>query len=444
MSSTEVLPASSSLEPADHSGARETFIWLCGAAAIGSVFHLAGWADVSKVIAHFPWQVLAMYLGLELYATMLREAGLLDWLAARVAMLTRAERPRVIIGFAAMLMIVGLVNNNLTTLIVAFPILLPLLRAMNVSQRSLTLLLSMLLAVGNCAGAATPIGDFPAIMIMSSGLVTFAQYLLYCFPLFALTAAVLATIYRRLDGRHGDVVELGHRGLVAQIVARRHEHYRVNIQGLKWLGGVFALMVVAWLVIPIAVVPPVAIAWGGLAMAGFGADRAGMRSPLSNVDVTPMLRMIAVFFAASVIGASPLIDGMARVFSALDVGVPLLLLLIMVLTTVLCALIDAGGAAAALLPLLVKLAADGAPLANYRPIAVVAFASAICAGSSLFLTSATAGQLMAAKVQSAELVDASDRRLVFGFRQYLPYGGMNCGVQLLLAFGWVYLLLVLA
>jgi len=47
----------------------------------------------------------------------------------------------------------------------------------------------MLLAVGNCAGAATPVGDFPALLIMAAGVTTFGTYLALAFPLFLLTAA---------------------------------------------------------------------------------------------------------------------------------------------------------------------------------------------------------------------------------------------------------------
>ena len=53
----------------------------------------------------------------------------------------------------------------------------------------------MILALSNTGGAASSVGDFPAIVIMTSGITSFLGYLLHVFPLFALTSAALVLVW---------------------------------------------------------------------------------------------------------------------------------------------------------------------------------------------------------------------------------------------------------
>lgn len=44
-------------------------------------------------------------------------------------------------------------------------------------------LFAAILALSNTGGAASPVGDFPAIIIMTSGITDFIHYLTHAFPL---------------------------------------------------------------------------------------------------------------------------------------------------------------------------------------------------------------------------------------------------------------------
>ena len=59
----------------------------------------------------------------------------------------------------------------------------------NVNKRFLTILFSSVLITSNLAGASTPIGDFPALYLLSQEVISFASYLTNATP-FTLIAVI--------------------------------------------------------------------------------------------------------------------------------------------------------------------------------------------------------------------------------------------------------------
>lgn len=418
----------------------EAFRWLLGAALLSAPIVVFGGGDVAEAFAAFPVQVVAVYVALELFTSLIRATGLLDVLSVRAATYARSDRRRVLVVFSVLLMGIGTVNNNLTALIVVFPVLVAVLRALQPSPAYLRLLFSLVLAVGNCAGAATPVGDFPALLIMSTGIVSFGTYLVLAFPLFCATAAVLVLVYRRLAAR-AQAAEPGWSQLDAEVslalLAERHRHRRVDRGAVARLAIVFAVMVLVWVVVPFDVVPPALVAWGGLAVAAVLVERGGIEPQFRSFDLDGVLRIMAVFFVAALIGTTPLVPAIAEHLAAATDEPVLLILGVMVCTALVCAVIDAGGAAAALLPMVQALTAPGQPLDDVTAITVIAFAASICAGSSMLLTSATAGQLLSSKVAAAGFPDDEGGTARFGFGSYLRFGLLNFSVQLGVAAIWV-------
>lgn len=63
----------------------------------------------------------------------------------------------------------------------------------------------------------------------------------------------------------------------------------------------------------------------------------------------------------------------------------------------------------------------------------VAYAAAICAGSSLFMWSATAGFILSGKVNGADIEAEDGKKTSWGVGQYLKYGFVNYAIQLSIA-----------
>ena len=83
------------------------------------------------------------------------------------------------------------------------------------------------------------------------------------------------------------------------------------------------------------------------------------------------------------------------------------------------------------MPVIVELCAG--PLSAQSHWIAVAYAAAICSGSSLFMWSATAGFVLSEKVNAAGLEDETGRRMLWGVGQYLKYGLVNYAIQLSIA-----------
>jgi Na+/H+ antiporter NhaD/arsenite permease-like protein len=410
------------------------FVWLLAAGAVGAAAAIGG-ISPAAVTRLFPWEILAIYAALELFSGLLVATGALDVVAVRTARLSRGKQAMIMVSFSLLLFSVGLGNNNLTSILVSLPAMLVLLRSIELTRRYANAFFGLILGISNCGGAATPVGDFPAILIVGSGVISFRTYLVLAFPLFALTALTLVVVYRVLFTSRGSETDRG-APLSIRLLEARHRHRQVNRPALHRLAAVFAGMLFVWMRFDAAVVPPAVVAWIGVAVAAVVLSPTGVAARFEQFDLDPVLRISAVLLVAAVAMATGAIDRLADVLTD-HIDNPLMLLLaVMCLTTVLCGVFEAGATAAAMLPLIHAFTGPGGALHDMSAIAVVAFAASICAGSSMLLTSATAGQLLAAKVRSAQLITNDGLTMEWGFRAYLPFGLLNCAIQFAVAVAW--------
>ena len=104
---------------------------------------------------------------------------------------------------------------------------------------------------------------------------------------------------------------------------------------------------------------------------------------------------------------------------------------IMIITSMVAGVFSAGPAAAAMMPVIVELC--NGPLSAQSDWIAVAYAAAICAGSSLFMWSATAGFILSGKVNSARLSEENGLSVSWGAGNYLKYGIVNYAIQLSIA-----------
>lgn len=90
----------------------------------------------------------------------------------------------------------------------------------------------------------------------------------------------------------------------------------------------------------------------------------------------------------------------------------LLVMAIMMITLLVAGVFSAGPAAAAMMPVIIELC--NGPLAAQSDWIAVAYAAAICAGSSLFMWSATAGFILSGKVNAARIEGEDGNEVTWG------------------------------
>lgn len=391
---------------------------LAGAALSCAAAALLGVASVSQVFAAVPWNVLLILVALGLFTHRLADTQLFGLASVGLVRLARARPAALLVLGAIGTYAVSSVVNNLTALFVILPVLLTVFSLSGVSHRFVVWSLGSILVACNLGGAATPIGDFPAVLLLGSGVMSFGQYLRDAAPPTLVALAVfLLIVGMRRPARDVPTTPLGRR-LTLATLTRLYRGTRLDWRLLGPCLGALAGMVVGWLLIPPSSgIGPDMVAWLGAGVALLARPSQGEQAIKRAVDVEAVLFLLALFLMVGVVRETGLFSELGLWLRRAPVAPELQLVLFLVAAALLTGLFSAGPSMAALLEVADVLARHFPPGPVY-----VGLALAVCAGSSLFLTAATAGPLMQSLTERAALRDVNGRAVHFGFRDYLGVG----------------------
>lgn len=388
-----------------------------------------GVTSVAGVFAAVPWNVLLILVALGLFTHRLADTQVFGLASVALVRSARAHPLGLLVLSTLGTYAVSSVVNNLTALLVILPVLLTVFGLAGVSQRFVVWSLGLMLVACNLGGAATPIGDFPAVLLLGSGAMGFADYLRQALPATLLALALLIALVLALrPARDVPATSLGRR-LTLATLGQLYRGVRLD-QRLLWpCLGALAGMVAGWLLLPPAWgIGPEVVAWLGAGLVLAAQPAKGERALKQAVDVEAVLFLLALFLMVGVVRETGLFGAMARLLQTAPLSPEGQLVLFLIAAALLTGLFSAGPAMAALLEVADVLATRLPPDAVY-----VGLALAVCAGSSLFLTAATAGPLMQSLTERASLRDVNGRAVAFGFREYLGVGLLGFCVILTVA-----------
>ena len=318
--------------------------------------------------------------------------------------------------------------NNITAVMMILPIVFVLLKTLEVDQQYVCTFFATILALSNTGGAASPVGDFPAIVIMTSGITSFLSYLTHAFPLFALTSAVLIIVWAIHVKKEKDDGAI--RSLAVSNLKSQYKNIEIRFDVLKCLEIVFVGMFLAWCFVPQNIIPPEIIAVLGYVVAMVICSIKKIKVG-QLMDLKSVLTIASFLFFAQVISQTGLLNLIA-VYLQTNISNPkLLVMAIMVITSLVAGVFSAGPAAAAMMPVIIEICKG--PLGAQSDWIAIAYAAAICAGSSLFMWSATAGFILSGKVNTANIEEEGRKKISWGVAQYLKYGFVNYAIQLSIA-----------
>lgn len=395
---------------------------------LGTSIALAYGIPVQNVMENFSYSVLVILIVMELFTNLIAETGIMQLIAIKIAEFSQGQKRLCLILFGAMMFLISSCLNNITAVMMILPVVFVLLKTLEVDKRYVCSFFAVILALSNTGGAASPVGDFPAIVIMTSGITDFLSYLTHAFPLFAITSAALLAIWGtcvQKEAGDGTIRLLAVRNLHSQ-----YKNIEVRFDVLKWLGVIFVGMFLAWSFVPQDMVPPEVIAVLGYAAAMMVCSIKGIKVHQS-MDLKSVLTIASFLFFAEVISQTGILNAMALFLQSNISNPKLLVMAIMVITSLVAGIFSAGPAAAAMMPIIVNLC--NGPLGAQADWIAVAYAASICAGSSLFMWSATAGFILSGKVNRAGIDDEQKSKVSWGVAQYLKYGLVNYAVQLSIA-----------
>lgn len=395
---------------------------------LGSVVALSFDIPIKTVMGGYSYDVLVILIVMELFTNLIAETGIMQLLAIKIAEFSKGQKRMCLVLFGGMMFLISSCLNNITAVMMILPIVFVLLKTLEVDRKYVCVFFAAILALSNTGGAASPVGDFPAIVIMTSGVTDFLSYLTHAFPLFAITSIVLLSIWGLSVKKEKDDGAV--RSLAVSNLKSQYKNINIRFDVLKWLGLIFIGMFLAWSFVPQSMVPPEVIAILGYGVAVVVCSLKKVKVA-QCMDMKSVLTIASFLFFAQVISQTGLLNMLAAFLQTNISNPKLLIMVIMVITSVVAGIFSAGPAAAAMMPVIIELC--NGPLSAQSDWIAVAYAAAICAGSSMFMWSATAGFILSNKVNAAGIEEAPGKKATWGVGQYMKYGLVNYVVQLSIA-----------
>ena len=407
---------------------------------IATVFVISTFASlimgipVSEITGNFNYSVIVILIIMELFTNLIVETGIMQVLATKLALLSKGNKKACMFLLGIMMFFISAFLNNITAVMMILPVIFVLLKALNADKKYIIMFFSVILALSNTGGAASPIGDFPAIVIMTSGITTFTGYLFKAFPLFLITSVVLLFFWSMFINNKND--SKSSRQLAIEVLQSRYRNNKVRYDVLIPLGIVMFVMFLAWSVVPQDILSPETIAIIGYCIGIVISSLKGVRIKQS-MDMKSVLTISSFLFLATVVSASGVLTTLAGFLQNNIPDPKILLIVIMLITSLVSGFVSAGPAAAAMLPVIVNLC--NTTMAAQSGWVAIAYAASICAGSSLFLWSATAGFILSGKIDETNL-EHNNEKGGWGIKEYLKYGVINYSIQMTIAIVWIVLI----
>lgn len=409
---------------------------IAGMFAAASAAALSNHIPIQNIMENYSFNVLIILISMELFTNLITETGIMQVLSVRLAALSKGRKRLSLVFFGILMFLISSFLNNITAVMMVLPVMFVLLKTIDVDERYVSTFFAVILALSNTGGAASPVGDFPAIVIMTSGITSFLGYLTHAFPLFAVTSCVLIAYWGMRIQKERDDGNM--RMLAIRCLRSQYKNIRVRSDVLRPLTVILVCMFLAWSFVPQETIPPEVIAVLGYALSAAVCSLKGIKVRQS-IDFKSVLTIAAFLFFAEVVSQTGILALMAEYLQENIADTKILILVIMVITSLIAGVFSAGPAAAAMMPVITEIC-SGLPASQCDWIAV-AYAAAICSGSSLFMWSATAGFILSDKVNHAKIKNERGENARWGISQYLKYGLQNYAIQLGIAVICIWLIL---
>lgn len=374
---------------------------------------------MSTFLGGLPWDTVLILFALTIFGEFIFGSKLFDVLIRKIATICKGKVYLILIIFNIIVFLVSSVLNNYQALLIVLPALLGMLKLVdNLNKWYLTILFSSVLIISNLAGASTPIGDFPALYLLSQGEITFSSYFANATPFAVLAATViilLSVFFYRL--KPIQVSEKTEKLSVAYTLAL-YRNVKINRHLLYPSIIVFIGMFTFWLF----GYNPTKVTIIGLSVLAMliklGKYAEGK---IISTDASIFIYFISLFIIIASIQQTGVLSSVADYLKTIE-NPKLLLIAFSCMTVIVTGLVSAGPSTVAFFPVAIQIA----PLYADN-VVITCFCLSICAGSSLFLTAATAGPLLTRMTEKYPLF-INGNSYLFSFKDYLIPGIIGASV----------------
>jgi len=168
-------------------------------AMLGAAITLAlGIIPQEHVFSHIDFKVIFLLISMMIIVHIAARSGIFNWLAIKILKLTKGHPIRIFVSMALFTAILSAFLDNVTTVILVFPITLVIARELK--SDPIPFLITEIIA-SNVGGAATLIGDPPNIIIGSTAGLNFMDFVRELTPvitlIFIVSTAILVYMFRK-------------------------------------------------------------------------------------------------------------------------------------------------------------------------------------------------------------------------------------------------------
>jgi len=389
------------------------FIMVAGATVALLLSTIHG-KSLNDFLGLLPWDTVIILVALTLFGEFIFGSRLFGYLIKHLSLFCKGKPWRILLIFSILTFVVSSLLNNYQALILILPALLGIISLSNdLSKSFLIILFSCILIVSNLAGASTPIGDFPALYLLSKGIITFSSYFANATPFALIATAVVIGVSLLIYSRNPIKTNPESEQLSAAYTVNLYRNVKINWSYLLPSILIFSGMFFCWLI----GFNPTKVAVIGFVLLAL-AVKVGTyaEEKIKSIDASIFIYYLCLFVIIASIQETGVLAMVANYLKTFSSSPTTLILVFSVTTVVVTGLVSAGPSTVALFPVameITKLYPDD--------MVITCFCLSICAGSSLFLTSATAGPLLTS-ISEKYTVKVKNEPFVFSFKHYLLPG----------------------
>ena len=238
-----------------------TLAGIIGAVAMILAGMIGGFYSQAEAVAAIDANTMFLLTGMMTLIVLLRPTGGFEYLAIRMAKLSRGSPRRLLVYLSTVVTVISLFLDNVTTVLVFAPLTVVITRMLGLNPIPYLMAEALLSDTG---GVATLVGDPPNVMIGSAAGIDFNQFLFHMGPIilvaWLLTVFMMLSLFRRyLANPMNDILDLDEskalkdpKGLAAVLIALAvvillffvHHHFDLLPGYVAWVGVALALALV--------------------------------------------------------------------------------------------------------------------------------------------------------------------------------------------------------
>ena len=389
---------------------RHSILIICSAIALLFVIQTQ---PLSVFLANIPWDTILMLFALTIFGEFIFGSNLFDWLIKVIAVFCKGKPRRLIVYVNIIVFLVSSVLNNYQALLLILPILVSIVKMMdNLNYRYLTLLFSSVLVSSNLAGASTPIGDFPALYLLSQKVISFGSYFTNATPIALIAEVVVILVSALICSKCAVKTDSTGEKMFVYNINELYRNVKVDWKMLVPSIVFFVGMFIGWLM----GVNPTVVSLLGMSFASIVIRVCNYSElKIKTLDSTVFVYFISLFIIIASIQQTGVLSLISKWLLLVE-NPTVLILIFSVAVVLVTGVVSAGPSTVVFFPIVES-------IKQYYPdnVAITCFCLSICAGSSLFLFSATAGPLLTRITEMAE-IRVENKKFLLSFNNYLLPG----------------------